>query len=205
MAYKKNISRENVFVTTVDVGDSIFGAMEPNKLEGNDIIKLFNKVGYDLLVIGNHEFDKGLSDLKECIYNANGTYLSCNITYSGNKQNMLLQVPPYKIIEYGDVKVGYIGMTTPRTLLLAEDKYLSEGGKRVYGFTGIPDSNDNGNEFYKLVQKYIDECKEKGADYIVALAHLGNKEGHHPFSSIRLAENTKGINIILDAHAHNEI
>ena len=76
-----------------------------------------------------------------------------------------------------------------------------EDGEYVYDF-----SNDgDGKELYDCVQKYVDECREKGADYVILLTHLGDGEEYAPFSSVDLARATEGVDVILDGHAHSVI
>ena len=56
---------------------------------------------------------------------------------------------------------------------------------------------------YRCVQKYVNECRKKGADYCVILSHLGDGELMGDFSSVELARNTSGVDVILDGHAHS--
>ena len=66
-------------------------------------------------------------------------------------------------------------------------------------------SADAPEELYTTVQNAADAAKEEGADCIVALAHLGDTGVESDPSSISVAANTTGIDVILDGHAHSTI
>ena len=59
------------------------------------------------------------------------------------------------------------------------------------------------NEFYGKMQEAVNEMKSKGADYIVALGHLGDEGITDGWSSRELIANTTGIDLFLDGHAHS--
>lgn len=151
--------------------------------------------------MGNHEFDYGMEQLKENINRFNGKYLGCNFTYTGQKENALSQIKPYEIVSYSNTKVAYIGVTTPYTTASSSPAYFMENGEFVYGFS----SGNNGEDFYNVVQKNINECKQNGADYIILLTHLGDGDEFLEYSSASLIENTSGVDAVLDAHAHSQI
>ena len=126
--------------------------------------------------------------------------MSCNIEYIGSKGNSLDKVKPYEIKEYGDVKIAYIGVTTPETITKSTPTYFMENGEFVYGFSG-----SSGEEFYGVVQKYINECKDLDADYIILLTHLGDAAESSPFTSTELVAGVEGVDVLLDAHSHSTV
>lgn len=199
--YKNNIQKKTPNVTLVDLGDAVQGDVIGSVSKGEYMLDIMNKVGYDLAILGNHEFDYGMEQLKENINRFNGKYLGCNFTYTGQKENALSQIKPYEIVSYSDTKVAYIGVTTPYTTASSSPAYFMENGEFVYGFS----SGNNGEDFYNVVQKNINECKQSGADYIILLTHLGDGEEFLEYSSASLIENTTGVDAVLDAHAHNQI
>ena len=200
-AYKKAVEKKTPYVTLVDCGDAIQGDFIGLTSDGGYVTDIMNAVGYDLAVLGNHEFDYGMNALEDVLEKSEAEYLSCNITYTGKGKNALENVKPYKIIKYGDVKVGYVGVTTPYTTSSTTQTHFMENGAYVYDF-----ANDaNGQELFDCVQKYVDTCRRKGADYVVVLAHMGDGKEDAPYSSVELAKATKGIDVILDGHAHHVI
>ncbi len=199
-AYKKLVLEKTPYVTLVDCGDAIQGEVIGAVSKGEYIVDIMNKVGYDLAVLGNHEFDYGMDRLTQLIEHANHSYLACNITYSGGSVNKLASVKPYEIKEYGETAVAFIGVSTPETTTSTSPTSFMEDGEFVYGFS----AGEEGKLLYNTVQGYIDECKSKGADYIVLMTHLGDVAEQN-YTSVDLINNTTGVDVVLDGHSHNTI
>ena len=200
-AYKKECLEKTDYVTLVDCGDHLQGSYLGTVSKGSCMVEIMNEVGYDYAVFGNHEFDYGFDILKENIEKSNLQYLCCNITYSGSKENKLKDVKPYEVVEYGGIKVGYIGISTPYTPINSTPAFFAEDGKQVYYF-GIEKTV---SEFYDGIQQTIDDCRNDGADYVVALSHMGIEEECKPYRSSDLIANTTGIDVVLDGHSHTEM
>lgn len=197
-SYKKKLEASNKNVTLVDLGDAIQGDLIGSVSKGEYIIDIMNYLEYDLAILGNHEFGFGMDATKNIIDKFNGTYLSCNVEYTGSGDNKLKDLEPYKIISYGDVDVAYIGVTTPTTILSTRATYFMEDAAIVYDFYG----GEDGNKLINKVQNTIDECKNLGADYIIGLTHLGSLDEDKPYSSRELIAATTGFDIVLDGHSH---
>ncbi len=200
-AYVKSIRERGDYVTLVDCGDAIQGSYIGTISKGEYMVDIMNEVGYDLAVLGNHEFDYGMPQLQALLGKAKATYLGCNITYSGKGENALSAVKPYEIRSYGDTKIAFIGVTTPSTITSSTPAYFKEDGEYVYDFA----DGQDGAQLYACVQGYVDECRTAGADYVILLTHLGNDEEISAYSSVALLQNTDGVDACLDAHAHNRI
>ena len=200
-AYKETVEAKTPYVTLVDCGDAVQGDFIGLTSEGSYIVDIMNEVGYDFAILGNHEFDYGMDRTTQLIEQSNATYLGCNIEYTGNKENKLQAVKPYEIVKYGKTKVAFIGVTTPESISSSTPTYFMEDGEYVYGFSG----KDNGNELYSCVQTYVDECRNKGADYVIVLSHLGDGDEYAPYSSDDLVRATEGIDAVLDGHAHSAL
>lgn len=200
-SYKNKIKSKNKNVTLVDLGDAIQGDLIGSISKGEYIIDIMNYIQYDLAVLGNHEFGFGMESTSNIINKFNGTYLSCNIDYTGNNTNPLNDLQPYKIISYDDIDVAYIGVTTPSTILSTNASYFMEDKEYVFDFY----NGDEGKRLINKVQNTINECINKGADYVIGLTHLGSTEEDKPYSSRELISNTTGFDAILDGHAHVKI
>ena len=168
--------------------------------EGEYIVDIMNEVGYDFAIPGNHEFDYGVDRFFHLVDNSEAQYLACNIKYTGKKDNPLEKIKPYEIVTYGDTEVAYIGISTPETLSKSTPTYFMEDGEFVYNF-----AEGDGTEFYTTVQTYIDECEEKGADYIILLGHLGDAMESSPYTFTELVSNISGADVVLDAHSHSTV
>ena len=101
MLYKKELQKQYKYVLTVDAGDHIQGGSIGLLSKGLDIINIMNKIGYDIVAIGNHEFDYGVEQLEECNKKLNCRYISANFCLRKNKNPIYT---PYKILEVGDKK-----------------------------------------------------------------------------------------------------
>lgn len=200
-AYKKAMKTQTPHVALVDLGDAMQGDYIANASKGTHIVDIMNKVGYDFAVLGNHEFDYGMEQLTEIIKLSNAKYLSCNIEYSGIGKNALAQTKPYEIVEYGDKKVAYIGVTTPKTLIQTNPAIFMEEDKNVYDFK----SATSGSKLYTIVQGFVNECRNKGADYVVILSHLGDTELSSPYTSTGLIKATFNVDAVLDSHTESVI
>lgn len=200
-AMKADLLEVTPYVTLVDGGDSIQGEVIGTISNGEYLVDMMNRVGYDLAILGNHEFDFGMEQLSSIIDRAEYSYISCNITYTGSGTSALSNVSPYKILEYGDTSVAFIGVTTPETLTSSTPTYFMEDDEFVYGFT----AGNDGADLFACVQCYVDECRDMGADYVVLVAHLGEDTEVSAYNTPDLIANTTGIDVVLDAHAHSVI
>ena len=196
VALRKQLA-ENNHVLLVDNGDAIQGAPVGTMTKGGAIIDLMNAAGYDVATMGNHEFDYGMDTFLELTKKAEFLYVSANFTYNGE-----LVFAPYVIKEVAGTKIAFVGVTTPKTFTSSTPTYFQdENGNYVYGF-----SEDNtGAALYAAVQTAVDAAKAEGADYVVAMAHLGIEEGCRPWTSSEVIMNTTGIDALLDGHSHSVI
>ena len=197
MLYKKDLQKQYKHVLTVDVGDHIQGGPLGLLSKGLDIIKIMNKIGYDVSIIGNHEFDYGIDQLKKCNESLNCGYISGNFLY---RKNRTLIYPPYKLIQLDDIKIAFIGITTPQTLSKTIlHTIIDEEGDMVYDFL----TKNDGEELYEIIQKYINEVKDKGAKYVIILSHLGIEgDALEKYTSSGLLSHLIGVDAILDGHTH---
>ena len=169
MLYKKQLRKKYKYVLTDDIGDHIQGGTIGLLSQGMDIIEIMNKINYDVAILGNHEFDYGIEQLEKCEEKLNCKYISANYCLRKDKKPIY---PPYKIVEAGNKKIGFIGVTTPQSLSKTFlHNIVDDDGNMVYDFL----TKNDGKELYDTVQKYIDEVRAQGADYIIILAHLGNE------------------------------
>ena len=197
-ALKKDLMRTNRYVALVDCGDAIQGDVIGTVSDGEYAIDIMNQAGYDVATIGNHEFDYGIGALKLDMSLANFEYVSCNLKYTGSKEDPFKDLKPYVIREYGHVRVAFVGVTTPETFVSSSPEHFKEDGEYAYDLRA-----GDGSELYACIQESVDAARRDGADYVILLSHLGI------FSSIYgsdvVAAHTEGIDVILDAHSHTVI
>ncbi len=187
-------------VTLVDAGDAIQGETIGNLTDGEYIVKIMNEIGYDLAIPGNHEFDFQVPNFLDLASKtAEYDYLCCNFMDLTTNQSAF---DGYKVVSYGDVKVGYVGISTPETFTSSTPTYFQDGdGNYIYSFS---EGND-GKNLYTAVQNAVDAAKKDGADYVVAVAHLGIETPDSPYSSTSVIANTTGIDVLIDGHSHSVV
>lgn len=200
-AYKNEMvakyGKDNVVL--VDAGDAIQGDAIGTLSKGEYLVDIMNKLGYNFATYGNHEFDYGMDQLKALTSKAKYTYLSCN--FMDLKENKPV-LDGYKVVDYGGMKIGFIGITTPESFTKSTPTYFQDGkGNYIYSFC----EGNNGQDLYNRVQETIDAAKKDGANYIVAIAHLGIDEQSKPWTSRLVAQNTEGIDVIIDGHSHSNV
>lgn len=192
---RKQLVAKGNHVLLVDNGDSIQGEPLATMTAGGAIIELMNTLGYDVATIGNHEFDYGMERFMELTAMADFPYVSCNFNKEGE-----LVFAPYVIKEIDGTKIAFVGITTPWTLRSSTPKYFMDTtGNYIYGFM----QGEDGKKLYAAVQKAVDEARAKGADYVIALAHLGNVAEDAPYTYADVLANTIGIDVLLDGHSHD--
>ncbi|MBP5445664.1 MAG: 5'-nucleotidase C-terminal domain-containing protein, partial [Acholeplasmatales bacterium] len=201
MLYKKQLLTKYKNVLLVDAGDHIQGGTLGLISNGIAIIDIMNKLGYDVVTLGNHEFDYGVAQLEECYKQLECKYISCNYCFNANKTTAGSIYDPYKIIEIGGKKIAFIGVATPQTLSKTSlITIVDQNGKPVYDFL----TERNSKELYETVQKHIDKVRNTDkVDYVIIVAHLGiGGDALEENTSRGLLNNLKGVNALIDGHTH---
>ena len=196
--YREELKKKYKNVISVDVGDHIQGGTLGAVSEGEAIIQLINEIGFNVSILGNHEFDYGIMQLENLKENISSSYISANFCYKKNNKTVF---DPYKILSVetnsGEKKnIAFIGITTPLTFIKT---YLStlkdDDGEYIYDFLA------DGNKLYETTQQYINEVRnDKNADYVILLTHLGMKI--EDYKSDFLLSQIEGVDAILDGHTH---
>lgn len=183
------------YVTVVSSGDFVQGDVIGSVTEGESIVGIMNRVGYDFVAPGNHEFDFGMERLQEIARDLQAEELCANFTSNKTQEPVF---KPYGIMDYGGCEVAFIGLITPSTATSVIPKtFQDEEGNVAYGF--------NSANLFTCAQQWIDKSRSEGADYVIVLSHLGDiKEGDYP-TSIEFIENTRGVDVVLDGHSHTVI
>lgn len=200
-AYKaemeKAYGKENV--TLVDAGDAIQGGPIGTLTKGSSIVDIMSVTGYSIAIPGNHEFDYGMDNFLNLAKNrAQYTYICSNFTDKAGKPVL----DAYKIITYGDVKVAYVGIDTPETFTKSTPTYFQDAaGKYIYGFS----QGNNGQDLYQSVQNAVNAARAEGAQYVVAVGHLGDNGSTEEWKAQTVIANTNGINVFIDGHSHEQI
>ena len=183
-ALKTDYESRGAEVILVDAGDYSQGTTNVSTTKGADAVAMMNAAGYDVVTIGNHEFDYGYEQLMDnmskaefkvvCadVFDADGTTIfDANYTYTTKS----------------GVKVGFFGLLTPEAQTKANPALIK-------GLTFAID------DLWAVSQKQIDALAD--ADVVICLSHLGVDNETKPYTSYDLWNNTKGIDMIIDGHSH---
>ena len=197
--YEKQMKEETPYVALVDAGDAIQGAPIGTLSEGGDIVSIMNQVGYDFAIPGNHEFDYGMDRILELSDQLNCGYYSCNFTDLRTGESVF---EPYKIMDFGQVQVAFVGATTPESFTKSTPKYFQDdSGNYIYGFC----EDETGQALYSRIQETVDEARTAGADYVILVGHLGNAGITPRWASQAVVANTDGIDAVIDGHSHETV
>ncbi len=203
-AYKKQMQEKYGVddVVLVDAGDMIQGGPVGALTQGGALINVMNAVGYDYIAPGNHEFDYGMPRFFELMQKLKSQVLSSNTTYT--KDGKLL-FPAYAIREFHGLKVAFLGITTPESLIKSTPAHFQDAdGNYLYSFAE-GESGDNGKSLYAAVQKAVDAARSEGAQVVIAVAHLGLDEESSPWRAPDVIKNTTGIDALIDGHSHTVV
>ena len=196
--YKKDLKKQGHPVALADAGDAIQGAPLGKLSTGESIIKIMNAVGYDFVIPGNHEFDYGMARFLQLASRQKCGYYSCNFVDVKTRKPIL---KPYKILNLGGKKIGFVGVTTPETLITSTPVYFQDkNGKFIYGFC----EDQTGENVYQAVQRAVNNVRKEGADYVFLVGHLGTESSIPYWSSGAVAANTYNIDAIIDGHSHEQ-
>ncbi|MDD2243718.1 MAG: metallophosphatase [Dysgonamonadaceae bacterium] len=178
-SFVDQVRLDNKNVLLFDSGDFLQGTPYFNLFKGKVEIEAMNMMKYDAATIGNHEFDYGLDELEKVIRKANFPFISSNYVFTGTQLDGLIK--PYIIINKDGVKIGVIAVNIQPQGLIAEQlykgiKYLSP---------------------YKIASDLATDLKlNKKCDIVICLSHLGIG------NDLKLAQESRNIDIILGGHSH---
>jgi len=195
--YKQEVNKKTPYVSLVDAGDHVQGGTIGTISSGKYLIDIMNAVVYDVATPGNHEFDYGMDQFLFFAKNLSCSYVSCNFR---DMRTGKLVFKPYSILEYGDVKVAFVGISTPESISKSvPSSFMDENGNYIYGFDG----DAKGEKLVASVQEAVNSARDEGADFVIAVGHLGeNGDFTKVWSAPYVVERTSGIDAFIDGHTH---
>ncbi|UTT85330.1 bifunctional UDP-sugar hydrolase/5'-nucleotidase UshA [Vibrio pelagius] len=156
---REEIRAEGGSVLLLSGGDINTGVPESDLQDAEPDFKGMNKIGYDAMALGNHEFDNSLDVLAKQIDWANFPMLSANIYDKATGER---KFQAYEMFEKQGIKIAVIGLTTEDTAKIGNPEFIA----------GI-DFRDPKEEAKKLIA----ELKEtEKPDLIFAVTHMGHYE-----------------------------
>lgn len=182
---KADYEAKGAEVILVDAGDFSQGTTYVSSTKGADAVTMMNAAGYDVVTLGNHEFDYGYAQLKENMSKAKFKVVCADVF---NEDGTPIFDANYTYTTKSGVKVGFFGMETPETQTKANPT-------KIKGLTFA--TND---AFTKAAADQVEALKD--ADVVICLAHLGVDGESKPYRSTDLYAAVKGIDFIIDGHSH---
>lgn len=182
---KADYEAKGAEVILVDAGDYSQGTTYVSSTKGADAVTMMNAAGYDVVTLGNHEFDYGYAQLKENMSKAKFKVVCADVF---NEDGTPIFDANYTYTTKSGVKVGFFGMETPETQTKANPALIK-------GLTFA-----TGDAFTKAAADQVAALKD--ADVVICLAHLGVDAESAPYRSTDLYAAVKGIDFIVDGHSH---
>ena len=165
-------------VLLLDAGDQFQGSLFHTTYKGRAAAEFMNRIGFDAMAVGNHEFDDGPETLAEFIEAVDFPVISGN-TFVRDEPALRGRLPGYVILEAGGERVGVVSVLAPDT---AE--------------TSSPGPNVAFSDPIRYLQSIVPEIEAQGVDKIVALAHVGLPMDRE------IAAAAPGIDLIVGGHSH---
>lgn len=162
----------------VDGGDQFQGSLFFSYYKGMAAAEMMNKMGYDAMVVGNHEFNLGPEVLREFMDAVDFPVLMANADFSDEPllaDKLLKSI----IIERGGARLGLIGLTPEDT------DELSSPGPNVHFSDPVA-----------AVQREVDRLSAQGVTKIIVLSHSGHNV------DLRVAAQTTGVDVIVGGHSN---
>ena len=183
--------KTNVLLT--NAGDIFSGnpIVDNYPQKGYPIIDLMNRVGYDISVIGNHEFDYGEANLKDRMEQANFKWICANIDASGS---VIPQPSPFTSLTVGGIKVSFLGLV--ETDGKENDIIPSTHPWRVQNLV-FQNPED-------VVGDYRDVKIQEDSDLFIALTHIGHTKSHS-LGDFQLAQQFPMFDLIIGGHSNGKI
>ena len=187
---KEEIQKDGGHVLLLDAGDVNTGVPQSDLQDAEPDFRGMSLLGYDVMTLGNHEFDKPIETILKQREWGGFPFISANIYHKETNERIF---PSHVIKEFGDLKVTIFGLTT-------EDTPQKSNPKNTKNFKFIPVIE----EAKKLVPNL-----RKETDVLIALTHIG----HYPNESngadapgdVTLARQVDGIDVIVGGHTQKPL
>lgn len=182
-----SVRNANHNVLLVDAGDMVQGTIYFTLYGGEVESKLMNALGYDIQILGNHEFDNGIEGLYSFFSKLNADKISTNYDFGTTSLAAIFR--PYVIKEVAGKKIGFLAINLDPAGMIA-----AKNSKGVTYLDGIKAANATAWHL-----KHNEKC-----DLVIALTHIGYKESGL-ICDEQLAKESEDIDIIIGGHSHTRI
>lgn len=176
-------------VLLIDCGDAVQGTLYYTLYKGEAERVMMNNLGYDIQILGNHEFDNGIEALANDWSQLKAEKLTSNYDLRGTALDDIFK--PYSIRTFDGKKIGFIAINLDPKGMIAD---ANATGVRY--LDGIDAANS--------LAWYLKNIEH--ADMVIALTHIGYDTENPPTpSDLDIAHNSKNIDIIIGGHSHTTV
>ena len=184
--YISKVREEEDNVLYCIAGDMFRGNIIDSEYQGISTIEIMNMISPDVVTIGNHETDYGLSHLLFLEKCAKFPIINANLFIKSNKSRLF---KPYKIIKIDGMKILFIGIVTEEVLANTKSEGL------VGTFVDVA-------EAAKEIGHICNTYNALDIDYTVLLTHIGYEEDK---KLAELLDPSWGVDVIIGGHSHTLI
>lgn len=179
----KDLKAEGENVLILDAGDSLHGQTVTNLSKGQAMVEVMNGVGYDAMVLGNHDLNYGVERALELSKMMDFSMLAANIV-NEDGDNLF---ESYKVFDMDNLKVGVFGIATPETVQKADPRIVAD--------LTFEDP-------LKTAESMVDALEGENCDIIIALVHMGLDESSEDKNKSEVIASVSGIDVVIDGHSH---
>lgn len=172
------IRAEAGHVVLLDAGDQFQGTLFFTYYSGQAAAQVMNRLAYDAMAVGNHEFDDGPATLGRFAARIDFPLLAANMDASA-EPHLAGRVAPWTVLELGGEKLGIIGLITEETPSISS-----------------PGANVRFSDLTEALRRAVAALEEMGINKIIALGHVGY------WRDIELARAVDGVDVIVGGHSH---
>jgi 2',3'-cyclic-nucleotide 2'-phosphodiesterase (5'-nucleotidase family) len=187
-------AQDTAYVVMVSCGDFLQGGTAGALSQGQYVADVMRNMGYQAVTPGNHEFDYGTERMQELLSGIGAPVTCVNLCKAGAAEPCYAK---YVMQQCGDRRIAFIGALTPETMLLEKYAFYDTKGAATYDLRA--------DSFHTLIQQATDEARREGADYVVALLHVGEMTQSMGFNSHLTIAATRGIDAVVDGHSHSVV
>lgn len=181
----KAVKAKNPTTLWLDAGDTFHGMPMITISRGENLVPLLNMAGIDAMTAGNHDFDYGSAQLQKLVKKLKFPLLDANVVQKSDGKPLF---KPYKIFKLKDITVGVFGLSTPETAYKTNPTNVT-----TVEFLNPVD-----------VSKEMIKTLRPKCDVLIAVMHMG-LDASSEFTSERIANETDGIDLIVDGHSHTAL
>ena len=175
---RKQIEDAGEHVITLDAGDQFQGSLFYTTYRGKAEGEFMNKIGFDLMAVGNHEFDNGPDVLADFIEFVEFPVISGNIKVAAGEK-LAGQLQERAILEIGGEKIGVLSVLTPDTHNISS-----------------PGPNVTIGDDIEYLKEAVARIRGEGVNKVLLLSHVGFNRDQE------IAAQVDGISAIVGGHSH---